>query len=175
VERPADGFHASESTEEEVEGDDRDLAAPASRGSESPVAVATPQPPPRHLRVDTLGSPDLERPAAADPPPGGTPDDAPADELTDEELHRQVPVPGSVREFCDILMSRFGIDISGDPLVSGIPADFGVPGGAFGGDTSAPRSQVTQPHARITEADSGRPPPMDQSPPGAARAPPGMI
>src|SRR5262249_26267237 len=121
--------------------------------------------------------PALERPAApaaADPPPGGTPVDAHADELTEEELHRQFPIPGSVREFCDILMSRFGIDMSGDPLIRDQPAD-SLASGPAPADTSAPRSGFARPQAKITEADSGRPPPMDQSPPGVVRAPPGMM
>jgi hypothetical protein len=78
-----------------------------------------------------------------------------------------------MREFRDMLLSRFGIDMSGDPLVSGESADFGEPGGQFG-DSGVPRHRFAEPAPNTTEANSGPPPTVDPSPPGAIRAPPGM-
>jgi hypothetical protein len=129
-----------------------------------PVGLATPQPPRRHPKVDTLGAPALEPPAA--PPIALTPDEPHADKLTYQELHRQFRVPGSVDEFCDILRTQYGIDMSQDPLIRRAPAGSRLPGG-----TRAPQAPSAQPHPNTTEPISGRPPPVHPSP-AAVRAPP---
>jgi hypothetical protein len=114
-------------------------------------------------------------PAGSDPPVGGAAHDPGDFEPTDVELQGDIPLVASESEFYDLIRARFGIDMSLDPLRASELAALALRGRTGSGAASAPQLRFAGPSRTTDEAKSGRPPPVDRSPPGAVRAPPGRM
>jgi hypothetical protein len=105
---------------------------------------------------------------------GRTTDDLPVFELTDAELEREYPEFVRARKLNDMLGATYGTGVANGTSESGGPAGFPA-SDVTPGVSDATDRQSRDPHPNTIEAIFGRSPPPDPSPPGAVRAPPGIV